>query len=177
MQVQFPWSKVEFFLSENFPSYESIGFCGECLRVFVGCNFVFSYVMQLCLLLSLLVFFWNPWFGPKVLPPVWIFALKLWPQWSCRTAHALYLCYVPPCFRWPSYDGVFCPCGWWCVEMYVFLLTVRSFQLWLWCGCILKRCCSSLFPVGYTWFIRAMPPFFCCCFPRIWRDRPVLFGF
>jgi hypothetical protein len=42
MQVQFVWSKVEFFLSEIFSSCVSFGFYGECFRVFMGCDLCFQ---------------------------------------------------------------------------------------------------------------------------------------
>ena len=101
----------------------------------------------------------NPWFGHKVPPHVWIYALKLRLQWSCRTIHAVYLCYDPPCFRWRSCcDGVFCLCGWWCVEMCAFFLTVRRFRLRLWCGFLVDVCFVALLLLSFSCWLHLVYP-------------------
>jgi hypothetical protein len=134
----------------------------------VGCDLYFvtwcSYTQALYIcLLHHNFFFCNPWFGHKVLPPVWIFALRPCLQLSCSIVHAVYLCYDPPCFRCPSCcDGVFCPCGWWCVEMCVFLLTVRRFRLWLCCGFLVGVYFVALLLLSFSCWLHLV--YQCCAF-------------
>ena len=84
-------------------------------------------------------------------------------------------------FRWSSCDGVFCPCGWWCVEMCVFFITGRRFRLWLWCGFLVEVYFVTLLLLSFFLLIAlglsVLVPFLCCFFPWIWDDSPALLGF
>ena len=187
MQVQVPWSKVEFFLSVIFCSCVSFGFCGECSWLFVGCHLCFQLRdaiickpcvrRHVCLLHYYLFFLATLDLDTKVPPPTWISALRLWQQWPFRTGCDIYPCSDALLFVGlvvamghfvPAVDGVLK-----CFLVHGSPLSA-VFMDWVSCAVCFEHCCSSFLPVGCTWFIRA-PSFFCGCFPWIWDDRPCFF--